>query len=394
MSDLRTDLERAAGHVRPSDDAFEDLARHRRRRQRTRRVGTGVLALVVAAAGIGVAVVALDAGERGKSHVASPPPPTESPGRTTGVPPVTTYDDPVGWSISYPEGWTLDRFDEFTGRVTFTGIAISNFGAEGGVQDSSFLRDFPEDGVAIEVFYREGGPAPIDSLPDDGFPLSFADLRGGQPMASPVPGVETYQGDFVGNSFPYSIAVWIGQAASTADRDAVRSIVSSLAFRPLDEGTVIRREFAFYVLGTPDAYPVGSVTRFDESNLPASNVADRSFAFYLVRTAKGFYALSWPNDYTNDYTNCDVTFDEATHQFTCPNGAVWAIDGSVVTNPDSSRFHDDALAVLLVRLSLDGHVLVSPNSVHEHERRTEDRLRADGFGVAARTRRPLGTTAC
>lgn len=366
MSDLRTDLERAADHVRPSEDAFEDLARHRRRRQRTRRLGTGVLALVVAAAGIGVAVVALDAGERGKSHVASPPPPpTESPGRTTGVPPVTTYDDPVGWSISYPEGWKLDRFDEFTGRVTFTGIAISNFGAEGGVQDSSFLRDFPEDGVAIEVFYREGGPAPIDTLPDDGFPLSFADLRAGQPMASPVPGVETYQGVFVGNSFQYSIALWIGQAASTADRDAVRSIVSSLAFRPLDEGTVIRREFAFYVLETPDAYPVGSVTRFDQSNLPAAGatgVADESFAFYLVRTEKGFYALSWPNDYTNDYTNCEVTFDDATHQFTCPNGAVWAIDGSVVTNPDPSRFHDDALAVLLVRLSLDGHVLVSPNS--------------------------------
>jgi len=41
---------------------------------------------------------------------------------------------------------------------------------------------------------------------------------------------------------------------------------------------------------------------------------------------------------------------------------VWALDGSVVTNPDPSRFQDDTLAVLLVRISLDGHVLVSPNS--------------------------------
>ena len=272
-----------------------------------------------------------------------------------------TYEDPVGWSISYPSGWTLDRFDENNTRVGFTGIAISNFGADGGVEDPSFLRDFPEDGVVMEVFSREGGPPPTGSLPDDHFPLSFPDLERDQSSVSPVPGVATHQEGFVGNSFPYSIAVWIGQAASTADRDALQSIVSSIAFRPLGEGTVIRREFAFYVLGTPDAYPAGSVTRFDQSNLPAANIADRSFAFYLVRTEKGFYALSWPNDSTNDYTSCDVTFDEATRQFTCPNGAAWAIDGSVVTNPDPSRFHDDALAVLLVRLSLDGHVLVSPN---------------------------------
>jgi hypothetical protein len=186
-------------------------------------------------------------------------------------------------------------------------------------------------------------------------------------------GVETHERSFVGNSFQYELSVWVGEAASPADRDAVESVVSSLAFRPLDQGTVIRREFAFYVLGTPDAYPVGSVTRFDQSNLPAAGVADRSFAFYLVRTEKGFYALSWPNDHTYDYTNCDVTFDEATHRFTCPNGAVWAPDGSVVTNPDPSKYPDDALAVLLARLSLDGHVLVSPNTYMN----TNDGLRTD-----------------
>jgi hypothetical protein len=373
MSDLRTDLERAADHVRPSDDAFEDLARHRRRRQRSRRIGTAALALVVAAAGIGVAVVALGGHERGPDRLASPPPPSESPSQTTGAPPVETYDDPVGWSISYPDGWTLDHFNENDIRIGFTGIAISNFGAAGGVQDTSFLRDFPEDGVVIEVFYREGGPPSIGTLPDDRFPLSFTDLERNERTASPVPGVETYQKDFVGNSFQSTIVVWAGRSISSADRDAMRSVVSSLAFRPLTEGTVIRREFAFYVLRTPDDYPVGSVTRFDESNLPAADIAERGFAFYLVRTEKGFYAVSWPNDFTNDYTNCDVTFDEAMRRFTCPNGAVWALDGSVITNPDPSRYRDDALAVLLVRISLDGHVLVSPNTYMN----TNDGLRTD-----------------
>ncbi len=99
-------------------------------------------------------------------------------------------------------------------------------------------------------------------------------------LASPQPpDVTAYQRDFVANSFAYTMVVWVGPQVSDTDHGAIRDTVSSLTFLPLREGTVIQREFSFYVLATPDGFPVGSVTRFDPSDLPATDTAERSFAF-------------------------------------------------------------------------------------------------------------------
>jgi len=45
----------------------------------------------------------------------------------------------------------------------------------------------------------------------------------------------------------------------------------------------------------------------------------------------------------------------------------------MVTNPDPSTFQDDPLDILLVRISLDGHLLVSPNTFMP----TDDGLKTD-----------------
>ena len=59
------------------------------------------------------------------------------------------------------------------------------------------------------------------------------------------------------------------------------------------------------------------------------------------------------------YKHCDVTYDPTVREFSCPSGARWALDGSVIEKP-ASTFPADPLEVPLVRISLDDHVLVSP----------------------------------
>jgi len=50
----------------------------------------------------------------------------------------------------------LGPFDENDTRISFGGIAISNFAVQGGVLDTPFLKDFPDNGVVIELYHRRG----------------------------------------------------------------------------------------------------------------------------------------------------------------------------------------------------------------------------------------------
>jgi hypothetical protein len=363
MSEIRTRLERVAERVSPGEDAFERLTRYRDNRRRTRRITAGLLAFAVAGGGIGVAVAALG-GERSPRPPIDTPTVAQSPS-VEGPGTSQTYDDPNGWTISYPAGWSVHQFqDDQLIRVTYDGVAISNFGAAGGVQDTSFLDSMPSDGVVIEVFQRQGGPLYIPTQPDTLLPISLAEFtRNVWIGSSGHGGAErtALQKDMVLNGEPFTMVVWLGSRISDSDRRGVEDAVSSFHARPLTPGTTTGRIASFYVLGKADGYAAGSVSRFDDSNLPNSELGRPPAPFYLVRTGPGFYALAWPNDLSRGYKDCPVTFDPATREFSCPNGAVWALDGSVVTNPDPSVHPDDPLSVLLVRISLDGHVLVTPN---------------------------------
>jgi hypothetical protein len=136
-------------------------------------------------------------------------------------------------------------------------------------------------------------------------------------------------------------------------------MIPSLRFLPLRTGTASEGALTYYVLDMLERYPVGSVTRFDHSNLPRSN-GGTPFPFYLVHSGEGFYALAWPGDLVHGYKDCDVTYDVSVRQFSCSNGARWALDGAVLAKP-GVRYRDDPLAVLSVRISLNGQVLVSPS---------------------------------
>jgi hypothetical protein len=272
-----------------------------------------------------------------------------------------TYRDPAGaWEIAYPDRFTqgaIPRPPEPGRGVWSDGIWIANFDSprfdEGTVEP--LPSELPDYGLVVTVYQVFGGPPFIPQEPDSSFPISFEDLK-----------VErgTYRGVWrtdtvVANGEPYIIWVRLGPDATAEDEKAAAEIVSSFRIISLREGTTIGRHLTFYVLGPPDAYPLGSVTRFEESTLPPSDYREPQ-PFYLVHVSEGFYALAWPDDLVGGYKHCDLTYDPATREFSCPNGARWALDGSVIEKPGPT-FPDDPLSVPLLRISLDDHVLVSPN---------------------------------
>jgi hypothetical protein len=272
-----------------------------------------------------------------------------------------TYRDPAAaWEIAYPERFMQGKIPgpSHPGRgVTSHGIWIANFDSprfdEGTVEP--LISELPDDGLVVSVYQVFGGPPFVPQEPDSSYPISFADLKVERGMFRGVWRTDTV----LANGEPYTIGVRLGPDATAEDEKAAAEIVSSFRVIPLREGTTIGRHLTFYVLGPPAAYPLGSVTRFDESTLPPSDYREPQ-PFYLVHAPEGFYALAWPDDLVGGYKHCDLTYDPATREFSCPNGARWALDGSVIEKPGPT-FPDDALSVPLVRISLDGHVLVSPN---------------------------------
>jgi hypothetical protein len=270
---------------------------------------------------------------------------------------LSTYRHHTGmWQITYPARFDRGELPEpQQPRIVYDGIWLSNgatprFSDMGGPD----FAEFPEGDVAVVVYQVSGGPAWIPQSRDSRFPISFEDLkvRGG-----------IYEGawrwrSIQGNGERYTIEIRMGPDSSSADRKAASEIISSFRMVPLRQGTATGGHMPFYVLGNADFYPVGSVTSFHRSALPRSDYGEPE-PFYLVRVPRGFYALAWPDDLQDGYKHCDVSYDSDSKQFSCPSGARWSLDGSVIDKP-APGLPGDPLSVLLVRVSVDDHVLVTP----------------------------------
>jgi hypothetical protein len=307
------------------------------------RVVAGAVAALVAIAGVTIAFLAF----RGL-------------GTEPAAGELVTYRDPSGaWELDYPDRFRLGRLPlPNHPRVITEGIWIANWDAPTFNPETGgpILSEFPDDGVVVFASQTFGGPVRFPTKPDSSFPITLEDL---QVEATSTSGLWR-MGAVQANGDSYLIQVRVRPDASERDQKAAADIVSSFRILPLEEGTVIGRHPTFYVLGPPGEYPVGTVTRFNASTLPRSETAE-PFPFFLVRVPEGFYALAWPGDLVGGYPECDVTYDSAAGEFSCPNGARWALDGSVIAMPDPD-LRDVSLRVLLVRISLDGHVLVSPDA--------------------------------
>lgn len=304
------------------------------------RIVAAIVAVIVAATGVVIALFAL----RGL-------------GTSPEVGGLVTYRNPSGtWEIRYPEGFHRGEIPFGSDRLVREGVWVATFDSPRFRAPAYVpaLSDLPDDGVIVFIYQIYGGLLSGPAERDSAFPITVEDLE-------VVPGPHSsWRGSVIANGEEYKMEVSMGPRADPEDRRAAAKIVSSLRFLPLQEGTATGRQVTFYVLGPVYEYAVGSVTRFEPSTLPRTEQSD-PFPFYLVRVRDGFFALAWPGNLVGGYQDCDVRYDPAAQEFACPNGARWALDGSVIDRPDPTM-PKDRLSVLLVRLSLDGHVLVSPTT--------------------------------
>ena len=133
------------------------------------------------------------------------------------------------------------------------------------------------------------------------------------------------------------------------------SIVSSFGFEPVGLSTMVHGVLDYWVLWPPSQYPVGSVTR---KEMPSSSYGS-PYPFYLIHVREGF--TRWRGRPTWAAAISTVTCARPLEQgVLLPQWSRWALDGSVVAKP-GPRYPADRLEVLLVRFSLDGYVMVSPN---------------------------------
>jgi hypothetical protein len=277
------------------------------------------------------------------------------------------YVDPrFGWTIRVPNGMVVGHFRSEE-MFTTDGARITNFspdlGASSGQMEPAmgWLRTFPRNGVALQLWFGERFPT-VPPLRDTRLPLargSFHPIKlpGGRSYryvggAEPVPLYRTFFAD----GFPFAAAVWFGPRASRPDRQAIWSVVNSLRFPALREGTFWQGRY--YVLGRAQRYPTGSVTLVPASALPHSGFKPEGL--YLVHAPRAFYAVKqiFGLD-TQPFTTCKMAFDRRAFQFFCPGTALrWDRIGRPIGRHAGSQ--DWALPLVPATVAHDGHILFSP----------------------------------
>jgi hypothetical protein len=221
-----------------------------------------------------------------------------------------------------------------------------------------WLRSFPADGVAVQIWTGEGGPVAPPPLRDSTFPLSPASFRRTRPY---VGGTEPrpWYCDCYGDGFSFNAAVWIGPHASRAEQHAAWAVVRSLRFPRLREGTFWHG--TYYVLGRASRYPTGSVTMFPASSLPGSRAvaAHVREGFYLIHAPRAFYVIHrLAQQPAKPYTTCTLAFDRKTFQFYCPGTRLrWNRVGQPIGAHGGSGWD---LPLVPATVAQDGHILFSP----------------------------------
>ena len=345
-SQLRSVMSASVAEARPTFTIADIKRGARRRRART----------TVAAVAASAAVLAAVAGPvwLGRSFPS-----------VGGVAPAASagrYVDPgFGWSIRYPAGVVVQHFRN-RGRSVAEGVRITTFepdlsAASQGIPVMGWLRDFPSDGVAVQIWILQG-PFGMPLLRDSRLPLHPSTFQRSRPYvggSEPAPHYRSFQAD----GFAFDAAVWIGPEASNPAKSSAWAIIRSLAFRRLRAGTVWHR--TFYVLGAASSYPVGAVTSVSASSLPRGGGLGKPERFYLLHYRSGFYAIK--NEFADParhYRTCPVTFDPHSHRFSCVGtGLHWDRNGLRVGAHSHSRL-DQALQLHIATESQDGHILFSP----------------------------------
>jgi hypothetical protein len=333
--------------VQPPGDLWDRITQGRRRQpQRARRTWRVIAPL---AAALAVAVVAS----------------TLALIRPFGPAPVQVarhggqFTDPrFGWTIQYPKGVAVGSFN-INGFATSDGVRITNFppdlqAASTGTPPMGWLRYFPAEGVALQIWFEERIPT-VPPLRDSTLPprrALFSRVRPYTGGAEPQP----YYGIFYADGFLFSAAVWLGPHASRASVQAIWAVLASLRFPPLTEGTIWQDRY--YVLGPASRYPARSVTFVPAASLPRGL---RSESFYLIHAPRAFYVIDqmFANPPQSSVT-CAIAFNRKTFQFFCPRTDLrWSRTGQPL-GAHANSGPDWDLQLRVATVAHDGHILFSP----------------------------------
>jgi hypothetical protein len=341
-------------NLEPPPGLWDRAVLGRRREPLRPRRTWRVIAPIAAALAVVVVV-----GTLGLVRAFSPAP--SSPGWVANQRAGRFTDPSYGWSIRVPAGLGARHFRTWDGRVISEGVRVTSFPPDlrapsNGTPPMGWLRSFPANGVAVQIWTGEGGPLAPPPLRDSAFPLARSSFRQFRPYVGDREPHPWYRGLY-GDGFGFVAAVWIGLHASRAERHAVWAVVRSLRFPTLREGTFWHG--TYYVLGRASRYPMGSVTMFPAgSRGVAAHVRE---GFYLIHAPRAFYVIHrLAQQHAKPYTKCKLAFDHQAFQFYCPGtGLRWNRVGQPIGVHAGHGAHWD-LPLVPATVAQDGHILFSP----------------------------------
>ncbi|HEY7280765.1 MAG TPA: hypothetical protein VID47_04140 [Actinomycetota bacterium] len=234
MGEFTEQLERLAGREAPGPDALDRTLRRFERRRRRRRVGGVLVGLGATIALVaGVLVIGSEGGGSpvpggtgtGSSGPRASSVTESSPASNGGT---VTYDDPAGWSVAVPDGWTVTPFFTSHDGDTAWGAEISNVtpiavGAMPRVPVQAVAHRFPDEGLALVVGVQ---PRLEPDGPAADLPISYPD---GWAMGSALAGSPTLGAIwFRGGSSTFVATVKSGPDVARADIEQLTAIVESI----------------------------------------------------------------------------------------------------------------------------------------------------------------------
>jgi len=163
-------------------------------------------------------------------------------GSTAGAP-TRRYHDRLGWSLTYPSAWHVERSRSPSYiRIDVREATAASFpllspisaqqSASGASMHVDAPRDpahtFPPDGVAFRVLRQEGGPPVLKKSRETRFPLRLATFRRQEGYGSETPRPLGRTVNVGGER--YLVEAWIGPRASRTARARLTRVVSSLSF--------------------------------------------------------------------------------------------------------------------------------------------------------------------
>lgn len=150
-------------------------------------------------------------------------------GSTVSAHGAATYTDPLGWALDYPPAWNVVRIDTHE-KASYSGAQFSNVpvglpsaSPPAPMQVNSSV--LPNDGIALTITHRVGGPPADPSVELPRAPISVEQFSSG---SAPAGGSTVDYLSFTVDDLPLEATIKTGPRATPDDIAAVESIVASI----------------------------------------------------------------------------------------------------------------------------------------------------------------------